>query len=315
MVWVTYWVSAAKTHVTAISTACWYFDLKEGQDGRPKYPAIAALQHVFTTSAGTLAFGSIICTIVERILNAGRSRLWWTSPLGCFLRLIFCIFQTLIQTLTKFTIIVHALNGRSFFGSAKTCFGILKRHFVGATVTDQVGTSVLRLGAYSFSLAVGFAAWAWTDNVKGWDTLSAAGWGNLGFEFLFYIFLVLYVYLTMYPLPTIFLIAIFSQYLTGEYSAPMVGLFCAAVANILLTYIADVVLNAMDTIFLCYAIGKDNNLVVDGHTHVEMYKLLGELPEVQVAQPYVGGQPTQYTTDMATPVAEAIPVDSPDYKV
>ena len=57
-------------------------------------------------------------------------------------------FRTLIETLTKFTLITHAINGEAFFGSAKSCFALMKRHFVGAVVTDQVGTSVLRLGAY-----------------------------------------------------------------------------------------------------------------------------------------------------------------------
>lgn len=275
MVWTTYFTNSVKTQITAMSVASWYFDMKEN---RPERPALSALKTAFTTSCGTLAFGALVTTIVERILAAGRSRTSWLTPLGCVLKIVLMCLKTLIETLTKFTILVHALTGLPFFASAKSTFGVLKRHFVGAVVTDQVGSNVLRLGAYVFSLAVGFSVWAWVDNVKGWNTLTASGWENLGGSFLFYIFLVLYLYLTYNPMMTIIIVSIASEWLTDEKSAFLTALFCSAVANIILTYVADVILDAMDTIFLCYAIAKDNNQKVEGRDN--MYILLEAMPDV-----------------------------------
>ena len=44
--------------------------------------------------------------------------------------------------------------------------------------------------------------------------------------------------------------------MTGIYSAPLVAVFIAAISHIVLGFIADFILDAMDTVFLCYAIGK-----------------------------------------------------------
>ena len=107
--------------------------------------------------------------------------------------------------------------------------------------------------------------------------MDASGWTD-DWSALFYVFVALYVWLTYYPLPSIFLVAVTSQYMTGEWSAPLTALFCAAVCHIMLGYVADIVLDAMDTLFLCFAIQRDNNIVGSTDGRKAVYILLTEMP-------------------------------------
>ena len=51
----------------------------------------------------------------------------------------------------------------------------MSRHFTNGFVTEAASNSVLKLGAFVFSVAFAFSTWAWVDEEYNWSTLKSAG--------------------------------------------------------------------------------------------------------------------------------------------
>lgn len=85
------------------------------------------------------------------------------------------LLASCIKMLTKFTLIIHTFTGLPFTDSARKCFHVMGRHFQDGFITDYASNSVLQLGAYVFSAAVTFSAWAWIDATYGWSSLPQSG--------------------------------------------------------------------------------------------------------------------------------------------
>ena len=120
---------------------------------------------------GTLAFSSLVAAITDTIVWEASKRLWFLNPVDCFLKLLLSCFRTLIMSLTRFCTIAHALTGLPMLQSSSKAFGVLKRNFVGGFITSRMGTVSLKAAAFLFSLAIGFASWAWLDALTGIPTL------------------------------------------------------------------------------------------------------------------------------------------------
>jgi len=117
-------------------------------------------------SFGTLSVSALISSIAEYINKTLNQTSGWCSPTICFtwpLRLVLCCcgacFKTLIQMLTKYSVILHVFTGKPFVGSAKSVFKIMSRHFKGGFVTEVTSKSALILGSYAFSLGIVMVTW------------------------------------------------------------------------------------------------------------------------------------------------------------
>lgn len=117
-------------------------------------------------SFGTLSVSALISSIAEYINKTLNQTSGWCSPTICFtwpLRLVLCCcgacFKTLIQMLTKHSVILHVFTGKPFVGSAKSVFKIMSRHFKGGFVTEVTSKSALTLGSYAFSLGIAMVTW------------------------------------------------------------------------------------------------------------------------------------------------------------
>lgn len=119
-------------------------------------------------SFGTLSVSALISSIAEYINKTLNQAGWyaWCSPTIFFtwpLRLVLCCcgacFKTLIQMLTKYSVILHVFTGKPFVGSAKSVFKIMSRHFKGGFVTEVTSKSALTLGSYAFSLGIAMVTW------------------------------------------------------------------------------------------------------------------------------------------------------------
>lgn len=117
-------------------------------------------------SFGTLSVSALISSIAEYINKTLNQPSGWCSPTICFtwpLRLVLCCcgacFKTLIQMLTKHSVILHVFTGKPFVGSAKSVFKIMSRHFKGGFVTEVTSKSALTLGSYAFSLGIVMVTW------------------------------------------------------------------------------------------------------------------------------------------------------------
>ena len=271
--WTTFWFKNINLFVCSQTISDWYFG-----NGEISSPVSTSVKLALTASTGALTLGSAVSAACDKLLKEASKKTNLTNPWGCLLVLVVSCFRHLIEAMTKFAIIMHAISGMTFFNSGIAVFQIMKKHFFQGMITDSTGKFIVWLGAYVAGLVLGFATWKWADLAEGWDTFGTSTQDLHGGSMVFYVFLVLFFVLVAYPMFAIVLIAIISQFdfAHGAISAPFAAIFCGSVASIVFAFIGTVVMNSMDTIFVCYSIGKEK-----GAAHVEgrqeMYTLLDDV--------------------------------------
>merc|ERR1712045_641475 len=117
-------------------------------------------------SFGTLSIGSLISAIADKI-NRVATENWFfivLSPVNLIICLIGTCFQTCVQMLTKFSIILHVFTGQGFFQSGKSMYKIMCRHFKGGFVTEVTSKSVLEFSSYVFAAGITILTWRWVND-------------------------------------------------------------------------------------------------------------------------------------------------------
>ncbi|GMI44491.1 hypothetical protein TrCOL_g4363 [Triparma columacea] len=290
---------------------------------------LSAVLTVFTKSLGTVSFSALLLAIIERIKKSLKFK-WYhhcgpqfciTVPFACLAMVLLWCLETCLKMLTKFTLILHIFSGDNFFGSAKKCWGLLTRHFENAFVTEVTSRAVLTIGAYVFSIALAFSAWAWIDSEFGWKSLSTAS-DEGGSLIRFFGWFLMMLFNLWYPTLGIFLMIVIDMILTQwgvggqEYwVAPFAAVFVGIIAMLFFTYMAGVVLDTIDVCFVCWAVDKDNNVDL---SESEFNALVMELPDVKKAPnlgPNTGLNSTLLSVDQmqmqqpsAPPVVQGQPV-------
>ena len=146
-------------------------------DNKPS--PMQALSVTATKSFGTISYSGLICALVEKFYQLAKLKWYHFMPPMLFavapLKIVLCIvgwcFKTCIQMLTKFSLILHVFTGDTFFGSAKKCYGIMKRHFVGGFITEASSKQIMTMFSYIMAFAFCFATWAWVDEEFNWKTI------------------------------------------------------------------------------------------------------------------------------------------------
>jgi len=231
--------------------------------------------------------------------------------------------------LTNFAVVLHVFTGQNFFGSAKKSFQILSRHFEGGFVTDYTSRSLFAIASYTFSFCVALITWAWIDAEFNAGSLPDRFMSQQMLFILVVIFNLYYPVLGLYAM--IFVNNILrdferqkmlkslnsngvddgSAYYFNENSnhlwiPPLAATFVGCISMMFFTFLSSIFLDIITTLFLCFAIDKDNNVDL---TDTEFEALAKESPnyidcEVQTA-------PSATSPDYDDPedgVAVAIPV-------
>jgi len=260
---------------------------------------VVALKNTMT-SFGTLSLAALIATVADT-LNRKASQGWrgWCSPFICFTWPFECLLaafaiclRTLIMMLTKFAIILHVFTGLGFVGSGKKVFKIMKRHFKGGFVAQVTSQSTLYLFCYAFSFCVALTTWAWLD-----DRFNANSFPSDGEDYFWILMLIGQLFSIWYPVLGLYLIIFIDQLLkqyanesmkaaaaSGEdyeawnnsYIPPMAAAFVGCISMMFFTFLAKMFLDTLDTLFLCYAIDKDNGIDM---TDNEFDSLVKKMPE------------------------------------
>lgn len=274
------------------------------------------------TSFGTLSVSALIASIAEfinKLLNQNSASIW-CSPLACAalpIHILMCCFgacfKTLVQMLTKYAVILHVFTGKPFVGSAKSVFAIMSRHFEGGFITEYTSKSVLTLGAYAFSLAISMVSWKWVDDEFDCGTLSKDN-----DQFLFIISIIFILFNVWYPVLGIYLIILINQLLQnsgkeamkeGEdgfnhyWIPPLAACFIGSISMLMFQFLSAIFLDTIDTMFLCFAIDKDNNVI---NPDDEFASIVKEVPA------YIDTDSDASKPDSDIPVAE--PYDLGDDK-
>jgi hypothetical protein len=265
-IWITYYFAFARLVVVATGASNWYY---HGDQPVLESPALEGAKWAFTTSSGVIAFSGLIMTGVEQIKRQANSKLWWTNPWGCLLKIAVSVLATCIEVLSKFLVIIHVLTAANFCESGKKTYHLIKKRFMGALIVDQASSDFLHLGEYVFSVAMMFVTWSWADTVAFGGPTTLSG-GSV--SYFVYLFIIMGVIFTYYPMGGIFFVAFISSIQFGSFgddpvlsnvgkllAPPLAGIFVGCISHIIFAAMAEVILHCIDSVFICYAVEKDSN--------------------------------------------------------
>eukprot|EP00518_Triparma_eleuthera_P003966 CAMPEP_0182462158 /NCGR_PEP_ID=MMETSP1319-20130603/6508_1 /TAXON_ID=172717 /ORGANISM="Bolidomonas pacifica, Strain RCC208" /LENGTH=723 /DNA_ID=CAMNT_0024661551 /DNA_START=46 /DNA_END=2214 /DNA_ORIENTATION=- len=337
--WSTMWYTQARLIVVANIIGSWHFH-PEDKPGPMKAVNIAC-----TTSFGTVSASALICAIVEQFHKWARLKwyhllppfVFFVGPLKIFLCILSWCFKTCLKMLTKFSVIVHVFTGSSFMGSAKKCFGIMKRHFVGGFITEASSAAIMKIFSLVMSVAFCFSTWAWVDDLffnkamacnsgalydDDSGTCSDGSWprwktvpGVAPDNFLWILWVLLASFNIYYPLIGIFFITILDGLFSsiegldpGYWVSPLCAIFVGCIAKLFFDYMGGVILDTIDVMFMCFAVDKDNNVDL---SKSEFSAIIMELPGVnKVANPMTNDPNAALLVQGGGPAGAGMPVQA-----
>jgi hypothetical protein len=311
-IWTTFLYSQIRLSVVAGVCGTWYFHKDQrvipavGQV--PANPTLFFMKRAITTSVGTLSVSALILAVVEWIRLKAFSRFWFLDTLGLICRLFYCCFQSFLNAITSYTTITHTLTGHDFWGSVNRAFGILRRNFVGAYVADSAGRATIKLGIWVFSICMTMLTWYWIDDHYGWHffsqtvgaaTVDSSGTSSSSWETWYLMFCyMLMMYLHANPIVGLLIVVVLISPIakTHDPKSTMpcdatwcidkdngtmlsiwfgfwLAMFIGTVANLIFTYIGNILQDSVTSIFLCYAIDQDNGAIRPGELCVYLQKM------------------------------------------
>ncbi|XP_056460777.1 choline transporter-like protein 2 isoform X1 [Gadus chalcogrammus] len=147
-------------------------------DDMPAFPVFASLGRSLRYHTGTLAFGSLILSIVQIIrvlleyidhkLKGAHNKC--TRFLLCCLKCCFWCLEKFVKFLNRNAYIMVAIYGKNFCTSAKDAFFLLMRNMIRVAVLDKVTDFLLFLGKLLIVGIVGiFAFFFFSGRVKAFE--------------------------------------------------------------------------------------------------------------------------------------------------
>lgn len=155
-------------------------------------------------------------------------------------------------------------------------------------MTEFTSRSVLYLASYGFSLALAMITWVWIadrfdcPDIHSFDTIVIIG------------YLLIILFNLWYPVLGLYLLILVNKVLQGignfsgddgsesEYNLnhywvpPIAAGFAGCIAMMMFSFLSAVFLDIIDTLFLCFAIDKDNHVDLSDDVFCALVK---ELPE------------------------------------
>lgn len=289
LLWISFYINHVKVTVVAATLAQWAFG-QVGADGSTSCSGampMRALKWSFWESGPTLAVTSLVCTIVERIKRTIQNKCNWANPFCCCVMLLGMLVFHFLQAFGRFTVVVHAITAKPFYTAAAHSYRLLIKggNLEHALSADFFIGLSLHLFAYFLSFGIGMASWAWVDDAENLGSFDPSGSWQTWFWLLF----ILFIYINRYPYVSVFILILLGNWgwladeTDGKSSALLLGMFSAAIAHIIFGYFSCIVLDAVDTMVMCFAIDKQNGLVASEYTGnkdkvvADMYVILEEM--------------------------------------
>lgn len=145
----------------------YYYGPRQGDSGLPRRASLGAFIRSTTLSLGSIAFGSLIVTILELIRIAAQmfhnAQMQDGDLIGqilscCAVCLISCV-SGLVQFFNKYAYIEIALYGKPYIQAAKDTWGLMKDRGIDALINDSLVGSVIMWGSYLNGFLCGLFAY------------------------------------------------------------------------------------------------------------------------------------------------------------
>ncbi|KAJ6593905.1 integral to plasma membrane protein [Mycena capillaripes] len=139
---------------------CWYYFGPRGEGDMPKHPTLSALGRASTLSLGSIAFGSLIVTLLEllkMVLRAAQNSADADGHpveacLACCAACFVGIIESLVEYFNRYAYIEIALYGKPYITAAKDTWRLLQDRGVSAIVNDSLVGMTLTWGGYAVGL-------------------------------------------------------------------------------------------------------------------------------------------------------------------
>jgi hypothetical protein len=276
--WTILLLGQMRLSIVATIVGSWHF---HPEDMPSTFQAIANL----IPSFGTLCVSSLIATIADKV-NRMMSRDSWFSimmlvtwPLDCCMCIFGSCIHGLVKMLTNYAVVLHCFTGEKFIGSARNSFRILSRHFKRGFVTEITSRSLFNLASYTFSSCVALIAWVWIDAEFHAHSLPAEG----GFTAILYLLLI--IFFVYFPVLGLYVILLLNKVLRESekkemndaivngtepmntnhlWIPPLAAALVGCISMMFFMFVSNIFLDIITTLFLCFAIDKDNDVDLEG---------------------------------------------------
>lgn len=269
-IWTVWTLDMIRLMIVATITGSNYF---HGTNSSAEQSFSEAYSRAFGQSFGTLSFAGLVTSFLDALRKRNKRCFMWIGPQAAILIVIEAIlflfgtcFLHLVFVLTKFSVVIHAFTGKSLIDSGKHCYQIMNRRFIGGFVTEISSHSVLWTTAIIFSIITSTISWGWID--VAFDCTSFKD------QTYVLIFIILGLFFTHPVLGVLLVIVINMTYEKLEtYSfekgeatyqhvwvPPLAAAFVGFVTKLIFTFVGGIILDAVDTSLVCFAIDEDNGV-------------------------------------------------------
>lgn len=283
-IWVSFYVDHCKVNVIAATLAHWAFGQTDGKGGCGL--ALRAMRWCIFESSPTIACTSMVSSIVEVIKKTISSKLNWCNPLLWIPILIGCCLLHFIKQFGRFVIVVHAITGSHFTECASVSFNLLIKggNMEQALAANYFAAFSLALFSWVLSVFVGMMMFFWVDHNAGTDIV---GWlvdQDITMLIIFWFCVIIFAMMNKWPYFLIWIITLIQPLVENTHLSVMFfWFFCTGVTHLIFKFFASMVLDAVDTMTICYCIDKDNGTIVAEtaipkcNKVVAMYTLLDDM--------------------------------------
>lgn len=317
--WVTFFFNNIILMLITANLTGWYF----GQEGYTSF-WLKALPWTVFQQGGANAIASAIMGAAQYLLDrVGNKWKLVFSLLGPWNWILLCVaacMQSILEAYTQFALIASTYSGMGFVESAGSSLKLLKDRMGTAVLTNFLGKDVMAWACYMISLAVGFASWAWADELQGWGSTFSYMSASLLVGTI-----IMFAYLLAYPFITLVIVILIEPYLASicpggclEEKARITSIlgafFLSCLTMFILQAVSHIVVSAMNVIFFCYAVedaagGKQERFeelyLSIKSTVVTGVVVQGSVPQSQsgvvVGTSVVGTQPARQSQPGAAP--------------
>ncbi|KAJ7084392.1 DUF580-domain-containing protein [Mycena belliarum] len=139
---------------------CWYYFGPRGQGDMPKHPTLSAFGRASTLSLGSIAFGSLVVTLLELLKmilraaqnNANADGHPVEACLACCAACFVGMIESLVEYFNRYAYIEIALYGKPYIAAAKDTWRLLQDRGVSAVVNDSLVGMTLTWGGYAVGM-------------------------------------------------------------------------------------------------------------------------------------------------------------------
>ena len=152
--WVTIFINDLGEMSLAGVFAAWYFNREPRRENMGPSPIWYSFKRSLRYHTGSVAFGSLIITIIKIIRYIivyiqEKTKGTDNDAIKCILKCLYCCcwcFEKFMKYINRNAYILIAIHGYNFFGACKTAFGLILRNCINVATINWVGDFTLFLG-------------------------------------------------------------------------------------------------------------------------------------------------------------------------